>query len=122
MGTVRGSSLWGWTIPVNGHLSNAFTVSAQDESADGRRTLYGATGARVRTIVVRMNNGSAMKIQPKLPTEQLRKHHVWLRNVRYFVHFYDSGRHAKSVTLLAADGGVIERLQGLEGGFDGSGF
>lgn len=121
VGTKAGSTLWQWGIPAKGHLSDGFTLSAQDEVAEAGRTFYGATGARVRTAVVRMSKGKALRIHPKLPTQQLRKRFVWLRNMRYFVYFYPAGRRAKAVTLLSGNGQVIEKLAGLEGGFEGPG-
>jgi hypothetical protein len=122
IGSSVGSSTWEWQIPVKGHLSNNFTLAAQDEIAEGGRAFYGTTSAAVTTVVIQMSKGTVIELHPKVPKRQLLDQYVWLRNLRYFMRFYPAGRHATRVTLYSADGKVIERLRGLEGEFDGPGI
>lgn len=120
-GKVRGSFSFGWGIPSGGHLSDAFTIDARDESSNSERVFGGAVGGRVTRIVVQMSNGGPLTIHPKLPARRLREKFVWLRNVRYAMSFYPAGAHATKVTLYSADGKVVERLSPIEGAFSGPG-
>jgi hypothetical protein len=72
-GTLRGSSSWGWSIPAGGHLSDKFTISAQDDSAGPKRAFYGTAGARVRTIVLTTSTGERLTVHPNLPPRPLRE-------------------------------------------------
>lgn len=118
-GKVRGSFSFGWGIPAGGHLSNAFTIGAQDESSNSERVFAGAVGGRVTRIIVQMSSGGPLTIRPKLPAKRLREKFVWLRNVRYIMRFYPAGSYATKVTLYSADGKVVERLRPVEGEFSG---
>jgi hypothetical protein len=114
----RGRSSWGWSIRAGGHLPNAFTISARDDSAGPVRAFYGAAGERVNTIVLTMSNGERLTIHPRLPQMRLRKGFVWLRNMRFFVRYYPRGHHVRSATLLNSRGEVIEKRGGEEGSFN----
>lgn len=120
-GKVRGSFSFGWGIPSGGHLSDAFTIDARDESSNSERVFGGAVGGRVTRIVVQLSNGGPLTIRPELPAQRLRKKFVWLRNVRYAMRFYPAGSHATKVTLYSADGKVVEKLSPIEGAFAGPG-
>ncbi len=116
-----GSSLWRWAIPAGGHLSNSFTISAQDQAAGTVRAIFGTVGARISRVVAKMSQTKALEIHPKLPARALRQRFAWLRNMRYFILFYPAGREVKSVTLLGDNGDVVEKLGGQEGSFEGPG-
>jgi hypothetical protein len=118
-GTLRGGSNWGWQIPAGGHLSNRFTISAQDETTDFDRAFYGAVSGRVRTIVLTMSSGERLTIHPKPPPQQLRRRFVWFRNMRYVVRYYPSGEHVEVARLLNSRGELISKARGLEGEFQG---
>lgn len=120
-GGVAGSTSWRWGVPAGGHLSQAFTVDAQDEVAGSGRAFYGTVGGSVPTVKVQMSDGKLLVLHPKLPAHHLRKQFVWLREMRYFMRFHSAGAQAKIVTLLGNDGRVIEKLTGLEGEFSGPG-
>lgn len=120
-GTARGSSAWGWSIPVGGHLSSRFTIDAQDDIGDASRTFYGVVGARVRAISLQKTNGEILTIHPRLPPAGLRKRFVWLRDLRYFVRYYPRGPRGKVARLLDSRGRLIARVHGQEGGFAGLG-
>jgi hypothetical protein len=120
-GGVAGSTSWRWGVPAGGHLSQAFTVDAQDEVAGSGRAFYGTVGSSVRIVKVQMNGGKSLTLHPKLPAQHLRKRFVWLRGMRYFMRFHPAGVHPKVVTLLDSDGREIEKLTGLEGEFSGPG-
>jgi hypothetical protein len=120
-GGVPGSTSWGWGIPVGGHLSQAFTIDAQDEVASSGRAFYGTVGGNVRTVKVQMSGGQPLILHPKLPAQHLRKQFVWLQNMRYLMRFHPAGSHPEVVTLLGSDGQVIEKVTGLEGEFSGPG-
>jgi hypothetical protein len=116
-GGQRGSSRWAWRIPPGGHLSNKFTINAQDESAGSDRAFYGAVGARVRAIELIMNKGKRIVVHPKLPPLAMRERFVWLRNVRYVLRYYPAGEHVHVARLLNARGGLIDVARGSEGEF-----
>jgi hypothetical protein len=120
-GGVAGSTSWRWGVPAGGHLSQAFTVDAQDEIAGSGRAFYGTVGGDVRTVKVQMSAGKPLVLHPKLPAQHLRKQFVWLRGMRYFMRFHPAGTHPKVVTLLDNGGKVIEKLTSLEGEFSGPG-
>ena len=120
-GTYAGSWRGAWGIPAGGHLPQSFTISAQDESEGSKRAFSGVVSARVKAVVLTMSNNARFTIHPKLPPLRLRERFVWLRNMRYFMYLYPAGKNVKTVTLLSGCGKVIEKLSGLEGGFEGSG-
>ena len=118
--TLAGSWNWNWGIPAGGYLSNKFTISGGDEAENfSERAFSGTAGARVKTVVLTMSNGERLIIHPKLPPLVLRRRFVWLRNVRYFVRYYPSGRRVKVATLRNAQGEMIEKIRGSEGEFQG---
>jgi len=47
----------------------------------------------------------------------LRSRIVWLRNVRYFVHYYPPTGFVSSVSLLSASGQLLYRVSGSDGEF-----
>lgn len=118
-GKSAGSWRGGWSIPPRGHLSDSFTIGARDEIEDSERAFSGASGARVKTIVLTTNTGERLTIHPKLPSERLRRQFVWLRNVRYFMRYYPVGQHAKVARLFDAQGKLIQKVRGEEGEFAG---
>jgi hypothetical protein len=116
-GTLRGSSRWSWRIPADGHLPMKFTINAQDESAGSGQAFYGAVGAHVKTIDLVMSKGEHTVVHPKLPPLALRKRFVWLRNVRYVLHYYAAGERVRIARLFDTRGGLIDVVRGSEGEF-----
>jgi hypothetical protein len=116
-GTLRGSSRWGWRIPVGGHLSNKFTINAQDESAGSVRAFYGVVGGRVKTVELLTSKKERIVVHSKLPPLILRKRFVWLRNVRYVLRYYPAGERVRGARLFNAQDELIDAAKGSEGEF-----
>lgn len=108
-----------WGILAGGHLSNSFTIGAQDETESSEQVFSGVVGSRVKTILLTISNGDRLVIHPKLPRQRLRKRFVWLRSMRYFVHYYNTGQHVKVARLLNSQGEIIFTARGEEGVFEG---
>jgi hypothetical protein len=113
---MPGSFSWGWGIPAGGHLANSFTINGRDEYEGSERVFAGVAGARVKSIVLTMNNGQHMTIRPLLPAPELRRRFVWLRNLRYFVRYYPLESHVRLVTVRK-DKGIVVSVRGEEGAF-----
>jgi hypothetical protein len=118
-GSPPGSWRYGWGIPAGGHLPDRFTISARDEGEGAERVVGGTVGARVRSIELLMSKGPRVKIHPLLPAQKLRKRFIWLRNMRYFLRFYPTGRYVKSVRLLDKFGKTIFVGRLFEGEVEG---
>lgn len=118
--TYAGSWRGAWGIPAGGHLSNGFTISARDEVEKTDRAFSGVTGARVKSVIMTTNSGQHYTISPRLPDKRLRRHFVWLRNMRYFIRYYPAGQSAKTVRLLDSNGKLISLIRAQEGEFDDS--
>lgn len=108
-----------WGISAGGHLSDSFTISAQDETESSEQVFSGVVGSRVKTILLTISNGERLVIHPKLPRQRLRKRFVWLRSMRYFVRYYNTGQHVKVARLLNSQGEIIFMARGEEGVFEG---
>lgn len=117
-GSEAGSWRGAWGIPAGGHLSDGFTIAAQDEAQLSDRSVSGVTGARVRTVVFSTKSGKKIIEHPRLPVKSLRSRFVWLRNLRYFLDFY-AGSRCTSAKLLDAQGDVLTVVRGFEGSFEG---
>lgn len=114
-------SNWGSAtgIPVGGHISRYFDISASDEvSLDGtERAFSGYTGREVATIAMTMNDGQRTEVHPKFPPGKLRKHFVWLRSFRYFVRYHPPDSAVASVSLFNKAGILLYRASAEEGFF-----
>jgi hypothetical protein len=109
---------WGTGIPAGGHLSKRFMIEAGDYlQEDGtQRVFSGTVGGDVAKVMATLSNGKRLTIQPKSTPAPLRRHVVWLRNVRYFVQYYLPEGFVTSVSLFSATGQLLYRTGG-EGGF-----
>lgn len=89
---LQGATNWSWAtgIPVGGHLSRRFEISASDNLLeDGSSGVFsGTVNGEVAKIVLTLSNNKHLVIRPKSPPPHLRHKVVWLRNVRYFVEYY----------------------------------
>jgi len=119
MAETRGSWTGGWGIPAGGHLSEAATIAAGDHLEGSERAVSGVVGSRVRKVIFRMSSGHEVVVDPKLPSESLRKRVVWLHGLRYFLSFYSAGEHVKSARLLDAKGKLIAVVRAEEGEIEG---
>jgi len=113
---MPGSFGWRWGIPAGGHLPNDFTISSRDEYEGSERVFAGAAGGSVKYITLAMSNGRHMVIHPRLPSRALRERFVWLRNLRYFVQYYNLGIHVRKVTVRSSNG--VFTIRGNEGAFE----
>jgi hypothetical protein len=110
---------WGTGIPAGGHLSKRFTMEASDylQEDGSQRVFSGTVGGDVAKVMATLSNGKRLTIQPKSAPAALRRHVVWLRNVRYFVQYYLPEGFVTSVSLFSATGQLLYRTTGGEGGF-----
>jgi hypothetical protein len=106
-------------IPAGGHLSRNYRIDAFDAiQEDGaERVFAGVVGGEVATVTATLSNGKRLKIEPRSAPAQLRRHVVWLRNVRYFVQYYLPKGFVTSVSLFSASGLLLYRTTDMEGSF-----
>jgi hypothetical protein len=112
---------WGTAtgIPVRGHTSRYFSVSAFDSSTPGgaERVLSGYTGREAAKVVAQLSDGARMVITPRFPSLELRKSRVWMRSFRYFVVYYPAGSEVEAISLFAKDGRLLYRSASDSGSF-----
>lgn len=118
-GEARGSWSGRWSIPTGGHLSSGSTISARDEFADASRAFSGIVGGAVTTVVIVMRDGNKRRLRPQVPPRTLTKNLSWLRNTRYFMHFYPAEDRVQRVRLLDSEGNLEYSTTGQEGSFEG---
>jgi hypothetical protein len=110
----------GTSIPVSGHTSRTFSISALDaESPDNEERVFsGYTGREVAKIVASFESGVRAVIKPSFPPAPLRKKFVWMRSFRYFVfyHAFDVGV-VESVSLFTKEGHLLYRGRSESGAF-----
>jgi hypothetical protein len=118
---LPGAAYWGWGtgIPAGGHLTKNFTIEASDDlQEDGsQRVFSGAVGGEVAKVVATLSNGKRLSIEPRSAPAKLRRHVVWLRNVRYFVQYYLPEGFVTSASLLSSSGRLLYRATGMGGQF-----
>ena len=119
-GAGPGSWSGAWDVPAGGHLSDRFTISAQDEASKSQRAFSGVVGARVKEIELHLGpDGRTVVVRPKLPNSEARRKFPWLRNFRYFVRFLPTSNPVQVAKLLDAKGEVIVSERPSEGIFEG---
>ena len=91
-------------------------VDASDNLlADGSdRVFSGTVGGEVTKVLVTLSNNEHLVIHPKLPREKLRRHVVWLRNVRYFVRYYRPEGFVTGVASFDRAGLLVSRDKTFE--------
>jgi hypothetical protein len=118
---LPGTVNWGWAtgIPAGGHLFRGFTIDASDDlQEDGsQRVFSGTVGGDAAKVVATLSNGKRLTFHPKSAPAPLRRHVVWLRNVRYFVEYYLPEGFVTSVSLFNISGQLLYRATGVEGEF-----
>jgi hypothetical protein len=77
----------------------------------------GATDRRVRQIDVRLRDGSLVTIRPWRPPLRARRHHRFLRKLRFFVVFYSSPSEPVRGIVRDGRGRVIQTFRSLAGLF-----
>lgn len=121
-GVTPGSWRGAWDIPARGHLSNRFTISAQDEASKSTRAFSGIVGRRVKEIALQLKpDGRKVFIHPKLPEGKARRRFPWLQGFRYFVRFLPTSSPIRVAELINFKGDVISTERPFEGVFEGSG-
>lgn len=118
-GAPAGSWRHSWGIPAGGDLPDGITIVARDTTEGAERAVGGVVGARIRTVEFVMSKGPRLEIHPRLPARNLRERFTWLRNMRYFLRFYPTGRSVKTVRLLDRFGKVIFTSRAAEGAIEG---
>lgn len=119
-GIRPGSWSGGWDIPAGGHLSDGFTISAQDEAGKSTRAFSGVVGARVKKIELHLRpNERTVVVHPRLPSAEVRRKFPWLRNLRFFVRFLSISSPVQVVKLIDGSGEVIFSQRPAEGIFEG---
>jgi len=117
--SLDGAAQWGWGtgIPAGGHLDRHFNIESSDDLLeDGSyRVVSGAVRGEVAKILFTLSNNKRVLVRPKAPAAQLRKKVVWLRNMRYFVHYYPPEGFVTGVATFSADGQLLYRDKSYEG-------
>jgi hypothetical protein len=121
-GVVPGSWNAAWDIPARGHISNGFTISAQDEANKSERAFSGIVGSRIERIKIYLGRaGRTVVVHPRLPTAEARRERGWLRGFRYFVRFLPTSDRVEMAKLIDSKGDVVATERPFEGVFEGSG-
>lgn len=114
--SLPGAVNWGSStgIPVGGHLSSSYTISASDDlQEDGAwRVFSGFVAGNVAKVTATLSNGKRLTFKPRSASEALRSKVVWLRNVRYFVQYYPPTGFVTSASLFSASGQLLYRTSG----------
>jgi hypothetical protein len=119
-GTGPGSWRGAWDIPAGGHLSDRFTISAEDEASKSQRAFSGIVGARVQEIELDLGPGRrTVVVRPGLPSSEARRKFPWLRNFRFFVRFLPASSPIRVAKLIGSKGEVIASERPFEGVFEG---
>jgi hypothetical protein len=105
------------SIPTGKYLPDGFTVKGQDQKIGSERVFAGVAGIDIKSVVLTLSGGKLVRIHPVQPPAGLRKRFIWLRNVRYFVHYYFGKRQVKVVTARNFKGRIVARVGGLGGDF-----
>lgn len=115
---LEGVGSWGSStgIPVGGHHRRDPEVNGNDNLLpDGSdRVFSGFVGGEVTKVLVTLSNNKHLVIHPKLPPETLRRHVVWLRDVRYFVTYYRPEGFVTGVASFDRAGLLVWRDKNFE--------
>jgi hypothetical protein len=95
-----------------------FTATGgSDLSPSPESDVSGLASARVATLRLEMTNGSVLEFQPATARKGARKHHPWVRRLRFFDYFFAASLTPAFMTALDAQGQVLERRQSMQGSF-----
>jgi hypothetical protein len=78
------------------------------------RVFSGSVGGEVTRVLVTLSNNKHLVIHPKLPRPKLRRHVVWLRDVRYFVRYYRPEGFVTGVASFDRAGLLVSRDKTFE--------
>lgn len=118
-GTRAGTWRWGRAIQPNGTLPTDFGIAASDEVARVGRAFSGMTSGKTRSVLLRTWEGRTIVLHPKRPAVAMRRKHVWLRNLKYFVRFFPRGDHVRVAEGYGAGHTRLFKVAGSEGAFEG---
>jgi hypothetical protein len=115
---ITGATNWSTStgIPAGGHIRRGFEISASDDlQEDGvSRVFSGLVDGEVAKVMATLSNNKHLTFQPKSPSAQLRRNVVWLRNVHYFVEYYQPEAFVTGVSLFSASGQLLYRDRTFE--------
>jgi hypothetical protein len=114
-----GTWRWGNAIPPNGQVGDNFTLEAAESSESG--VFGGISSAATHLLVLKTSSGSSIRLHPKLPLSRLRRKHVWLNNLRFFLRPIPADLHVSSVTGYDSSGRVLYHVASDGEGFEGVG-
>jgi hypothetical protein len=111
--------IWGGgsALSPSGRLGKRFRLAGTDAPRASREEgeLAGYVCGRADTIVARFSDGSRRTFSPRRPSQALRKRHVWLQNLGFFVIFHSPDTHVRTVTLIDSDGNAFARARNFGG-------
>ncbi len=109
----------GTGIPVGGHLSRYFSISANEFSSDGgsERAFAGIVGRDATLVVAEGRDGKRTEIHPRFPPAALRENFVWLRSFRYFLEYLPPGAPVQTVLVFNRAGTLLYRTKSQSGSF-----
>ncbi|HEX5928366.1 MAG TPA: hypothetical protein VFY48_03145 [Solirubrobacterales bacterium] len=118
---VEGAVYWGSStgIPAGGHLGRDPEPAASDDLLEdgSSRVFTGFASGEVAKVLLTLSNNRHVTVRPKSPPSHLRRKVVWLRNVRYFVHFYPPEGFVTGIATFSATGQLLYRDRTFEGAF-----
>jgi hypothetical protein len=116
---LEDASSWGSSTGIHpgGSYAGRTEVDASDALLpDGSdRVFSGFVDGEVTKVLVTLSDNKHLVIHPKLPREKLRRHVVWLRNVRYFVRYYRPEGFVTGVASFNRAGLLVSRDKTFEG-------
>lgn len=116
--TLEGAGSWGSAtgIPAGGSYDGRAAISAFDTLLEdgSNRAFVGFVNGEVAKVVVTLSNNQHLVIRPKAPPAKLRRKVTWLRNVRYFVEYYEPVGFVTGVATLSATGQLLYRDKTFE--------
>jgi hypothetical protein len=114
-GTEAGYAI-GFKLPIH---PRSFLTSGFGSQIDAypENDLSGIAAGAVAELVVTLTDGSALRIHPDPAPRRLRKRLPWLRHLRFFDAFFESGRRPKEAAIFDRAGDLLARRQARYGGF-----
>ena len=115
---LEGVGGWGSStgIPAGSRFDGRGEPAASDDLLEdgSNRVFSGFVSAEVETVVVTLSNNQHLAIHPKYPPAKLRRKVSWLRNVRYFVEYYQPVGFVTGISTLSKTGQLLYRDKTFE--------
>ena len=94
-----------------------FAETERESNEYPENYLRGLTDGRVTRLVVEMNDGEMLEVEPTRAPRRFQKRFHWLRALRFFYFFFPSTQEPEVVTAFDAEGRVMQRSTSDRGYF-----